>query len=57
VEDTPPSNIPLDEDLNEQQQLAEYYLQYCAINSQLRKHRNAQSAAKKSLMIIVSLIK
>jgi hypothetical protein len=57
LDESPASNTLLHEDLAAHRQLAQYYLQYCAISSQLRKHRNAQSAAKKSLRIIVTLIR
>ena len=36
-------------------QLCRYQLQYCAINSQMRSHKNAFTAGKKVLIIIKSI--
>lgn len=38
-------------------QLCKYQLQYCAINSQTRNHRNAYLAAKKVMRIIKNIFK
>ena len=38
-------------------QLSKYYLQFCAINSQLKNHSKAVSAGYKAIFIIKSLLK
>ena len=38
-------------------QLAKYYLQFCAINSQLKNHSKAVNAGHKAILIIKALLK
>lgn len=38
-------------------QLCRYYLQYCAINSQLKKHEKAFTEGQKAILIIKALFK
>lgn len=44
-------------DFDETIKLIEYYLQYCAINSQLFRHKNALGAVRKSLKLSLALVK